>query len=199
MKTIAMSVLCAAVLAPLTARADASAARQRSEGLIATFQKLGKDAAANRKVYERLDEFFDYDRLTSVPIGPIESRFTPAQRAEFSRKFRELIRGLSFGDSGSFFRRAKIAWGTAREENGEFVVPLEAHDPEQDLDTAIEFRWAGQQGKLRLVDASFDGTSLIKDYQNQFARIVEKEGVAGLLRRLDERRAEAEEKGSFAK
>src|SRR5690606_20225669 len=129
-----------------------------------------------------LDGFFDYDRLTSVPIQPIESKFTPAQKTEFTRKFRELIRGLSFGDSGSFFRRAKITWGAPREENGEVVVPFDAYDPEQDAETSIEFRWAGAGGDMKLVDASFDGSSLIKDYQNQFARIVDKEGVAGLLR-----------------
>src|SRR4051794_33556712 len=131
MRKILVPLACAAILAPLTAHADAAAARGRTEGLIATFQKLGKDPAANRKVYEKLDGFFDYDRLTSVPIAPIAGKFTPAQKKEFTAKFRELIRGLSFGDSGSFFRRAKIAWGTPREENGEWVVPLDAHDPEQ--------------------------------------------------------------------
>lgn len=199
MRKLAPLLACAALLAPLAARADGAAARGRTEALIATFQKLGKEPGGDGKVHARLDDFFDYDRLTLVPITPIAAKFSPAQKAEFSRKFRELIRGLSFGDSGAFFRRAKISWGAPREENGEFIVPFDAHDPEQDLDTSIEFRWAVSGGKLRLVDASFDGSSLIKDYQNQFTRIVDKEGVAGLLRRLDERRAEAEKKGSFAK
>jgi ABC-type transporter MlaC component len=200
-RKLSLSLLSLSLLLPLAAHAeaDATAARGRTEALIATFQKLGKDPGANRKVFEQLDGFFDYERLTEVPITPIASKFTPAQKAEFSRKFKELIRGLSFGDSGSFFRRAKLTWGAPRAESGEVVVPLDAHDPDQDLDTSIEFRWAGAEGKLRLVDASFDGTSLTKDYQNQFARIVEKEGVPGLLKRLDERRADAEKKGSFAK
>src|SRR4051812_34642796 len=100
-------VLALALLAAALARADGAAAKARAEAMISTFQKLGPDAAANRKVYEQLDAFFDYDRLASAPLTGIESKFTPAQKVEFNRKFRELIRGLSFGDSGAFFRRAK--------------------------------------------------------------------------------------------
>lgn len=187
------------LLSPASAHADA-AAKARTEALVATFQKLGKDAASDRKVYGELDAFFDYDRLTSVPLAGIEGRFTPAQKAEFETRFRELIRGLSFGDAGGFFRRAKLTYGPVREQDGAAVVPIDAFDPENDVDTTIEFHWARTgSGPLRIVDASFDGTSLVKDYRNQFSRIVEKEGAAGLLERMAKRRAEAEGKGKFAK
>jgi ABC-type transporter MlaC component len=45
---------------------------------------------------------------------------------------------------------------------------------------------------------AFDGDSLIKDYQNQFARIVDKEGASGLMKKVDEKRAELD-KGVRAK
>ena len=50
---------------------------------------------------------------------------------------------------------------------------------------------------LKLADLSFDGDSLVRDYQNQFSRIVTKDGAEGLLKKLDQRRAtlEAEAKG----
>src|SRR5262249_797541 len=117
----------------------------------------------------------------------------------FAKKFRELIRGLSFGDSGDFFRKAQLHFTPAR-ENGELaVVAFDARDPDKDIETRIEFSWAKDGETLRIVDAAFDGTSLIKACQNQFARIVAKEGVNGLLKRMDQRRAEAEKKGTFAK
>ena len=41
------------------------------------------------------------------------------------------------------------------------------------------------------MDVAFDGDSLIKDYQNQFARIIDKEGVAGLMKKMDEKKRRA--------
>ena len=43
---------------------------------------------------------------------------------------------------------------------------------------------------LRIVDVSFEGDSLVKDYQNQIARVVDKQGGAGLLKVLDEKHAQ---------
>ena len=59
------------------------------------------------------------------------------------------------------------------------MVPIDAHVVKDDLRTKIELYWGKKGGALKLVDVAFDGDSLIKDYQNQFARIVDKEGVSG--------------------
>ena len=40
------------------------------------------------------------------------------------------------------------------------------------------------------MDVAFEGDSLVKDYQNQIARLVDKRGGAGLLQVLDEKYAQ---------
>ena len=144
----------------------------------------------NEKAFAALDEYFDFDTLTAEPIRPHRERLTAAQRQEFTGKFRELIRLVAYPDTGAFLRKATRKLGAAREANGVQVVDVDLALPEEDLETRVSFHWKEVRGALRLVDVSFDGDSLVRDYANQFGRILEKEGAGGLLKKADERLAE---------
>ncbi len=183
-----------------TARAAAPAV-DRTEAFIAAFKKVkspDKPTAADRKANEpafaELDRFMDFDAITSRAIEPRASKLSAKQKADFSSKFRELIRAIAYPNSGQFFRDAKLKIGDASEKNGATVVPIDARVVKDDLHTKMELYWSrpkgAPDGALKLIDVAFDGDSLVADYQNQFARIVDKEGAAGLLKKLDEKKAE---------
>jgi ABC-type transporter MlaC component len=180
----------------------APTAVERTESLIATFKKVksgdklsAADRKANEQLFGEIDRFMDFESLTSKPIEPRASKFSPKQRGEFADKFRELIRAIAYPDSGGFFREAKLKLGAPAEKAGATVVPIDASVPKQDLKTKLEFSWVRRDGTLKIADLSFDGDSLVKDYQNQFARIIDKEGVAGLLKKMDEKKAELDAGG----
>lgn len=69
-------------------------------------------------------------------------------------------------------------------------IDLLARIPKKDMETTVTFRWVQTGGAWRIVDVDFDGSSLVKDYQNQFGRIIGKEGAAGLQKRIDDRLAD---------
>jgi len=69
-------------------------------------------------------------------------------------------------------------------------VPLNVYLPEEDLETTVEFQFAKSGGVLKIEDVLFEGDSLVKDYQNQISKIVDKDGVPGLFKILDEKHAE---------
>jgi ABC-type transporter MlaC component len=180
----------------------APTALERTESLIATFKKVksgdklsAADRKANEQVFAEIDRFMDFESLTSKPIEPRAAKFSAKQRIEFSQKFRELIRAIAYVNSGGFFRDAKMKVGKPADKEGATVVPIDASVPKDDLKTKLEFSWVGRDGTLKIADVSFDGDSLIKDYQNQFARIIDKEGVAGLLKKMDEKKAELDGAG----
>ncbi len=194
-----LSFMAAAIVAPASARA-AAAGKDRTEALIAAFKKVKADPgkpskqtqAANEKVFSEIDDFFDYTALTTKPVEPIADKFSAAELAKFKTQFRELIRLIAYPNAGDFFRKAKLTL-QPETKTGELVgVPLKLRVEDEDLDLAVEFRWASVQGTLRIVDVLFDGDSLIKDYQNQLGKIVAKSGVPGLFKALDTRRAELE-------
>src|SRR4051812_13909237 len=58
------------------------------------------DQDSNQKVFTELDTFFDWDYLMSEPIKPRADKFSPAELAEFNKKFREVLRLAAYPDSG---------------------------------------------------------------------------------------------------
>ena len=56
----------------------------------------------------------------------------------------------------------------------------------EELEVELVFHWSNQT-PTRVFDVSIDGSSLIKDYQNQFGRIIKKSGAKALLTKINNR------------
>ena len=187
-----------ALLVPTLALAESPASQKRTEAFVAGLLKVkpddGKlskaDKDANLKAYLELDGYFDFDHLTTAPIAPRADKFSPAEKADFAKKFRELIRLIAYPDSGAFFKKAKYTVGAPKEQGEVSIVPIDAKVVKDDLETKVDIHWKKVGDSLRIVDVAFDGDSLVKDYQNQFVRIIDKDGAKGLIEKIDKRRAE---------
>jgi ABC-type transporter MlaC component len=196
--TVRSLLAVALVLAPMAAQAGEPDARQRTESFVAAFKKVkpdnGKlskaDREANAKAFAELDGYLDGEYFTDVSIKPIASKLSAGQAATFKSKFWEVVQMIAYPNSGDFFRQAKLTIGQAKEKGDVQAVSLKAELPKEDLETVVEFHWKKGPKGLRVVDVLFDGDSLVRDYQNQFARIVEKKGPEGLLKALEDKRAE---------
>lgn len=197
------TLLAAATLAALTLPADGLAAasapgKERTQSLIAAFKKVKPDEgkltaaekAANAKQFAELDGYLDFETLVSKPIAPRASKLSPAQLAEYKAKFRELIRLIAYPNSGEFFRDAKWTIKPERTQGELLTVPVDVRVPAEDLETVVEFQWAKVDGVLKIQDVLFEGDSLVKDYQNQISKVIDKDGVPGLFKALDDRLAE---------
>lgn len=149
------------------------------------------DQEANARLFTELDGFFDWDFLMNEPIRLRADKFTAAEKEDFTRKFREVLRLVAYPDSGSFFRKSKYKV-TAGKQSGEDKVAVGVDAKREDLETHVDLHFKKVGNDLKLFDVSFDGDSLVKDYQNQMARIVDKEGAKGLIAKIDKRKAELE-------
>ena len=73
-------------------------------------------------------------------------------------------------------------------------MKMEGELVKEDFEITVTFHWMDSGSDWRIVDVSFDGASLVKDYRNQFGRIIDKEGAKGLLKRMVDRLQEEESK-----
>jgi len=144
----------------------------------------------NEAEYKRIDKFIDYETITSATIEPHRSKFSDKQATEFKSNLRELIRMVAYPDSGKFSRESQHNYLAPKKKGDTTIVLDNVFDPKEDLELQIGYFWKQQKGDWVLVDLTFDEDSMIKDYQNQFGRIIEKEGVDGLMKKLDEKLAE---------
>ena len=177
----------------------------RPQELIATFCQVkpvpeegelsAADRATNQSAFAKLDAIFDFDTLTSNAIEPHKDQLTAAQVTTYKTQFEEMVRLMAFPNAGQAFgNSANSIIGSTANSSGGFDVDVELSWEDKDLELEITFHWSDSGGTLRLVDVSFDGDSLIKDYQNQFGRILNKDGVDEFMKRLETKHAEIHEK-----
>lgn len=203
-KTFALGFAVTLILGQAHAAPSPTDARARTEALVEAFRKVkapeeGKpldEAAlkANLQAFAELDAFLDRAALVNKPIEPHLKAFTPAQIAAFRVQFWDTLRRIAYPNSGTFLRTATWKLSAAMPSEGSTDVEMEAHLEEEDIDTTVRFHWQKSPegtSPLRLIDVSFDGASLVVDYQNQFGRIIAKHGAAGLLERLSRKNVDA--------
>ncbi|MEZ4273081.1 MAG: ABC transporter substrate-binding protein [Myxococcota bacterium] len=158
-----------------------------SKELIATINGEFKGADATNNSRKSLERFFNYDVLVSEPIRPHLASLSKKQAETYQKVFRDLLALGSQVGTGGLLSGMEISWKPPRVEEKKADVKLVAIDPKQDMETTVVFHWLKHKGDWRIIDVSFDGASLVKDYQNQFGRIIRKEGGDGLIKRITAR------------
>ncbi|MCK6569703.1 ABC transporter substrate-binding protein [Myxococcota bacterium] len=190
-----------------TAEAADSPALTRTEALITAFMRVEAPPegaplddtlrARNRAAFTALDGFFDRERLVEGPITPHLGRLTPAELARYRTLFWETLRTSTYVTTGRFFAGAKHTSRVTRTGADTADVDVSLRVDAKDLDLRITFFWARRGTEWRLIDLAFDDASLVRDYQAQFGRILDKDGPAGLLNKLSARHEkEIREKGA---
>ncbi len=185
---LAVAILALPMLVSAAPPAEASA---RSQALVAAFMRVPAKAGPGRTAaFTELDGYLALDELVTAALAPRAAKFSAKELAQVKQSFREVLRLVAYTESGDFFRKAKLTWGKPRAAEPDAVVPVKVTVTGQDLETEIAFHWRPVGGALKVVDVDFEGDSLLRDYQNQIARIVDRSGAAGLQKAIDERRAE---------
>lgn len=187
-------IACTALLWSAGAHAQAASAVDYTKSLIDEFKAVkgtkGLSEAAkkqNEAVIDKLDAAFDFDLITTKLMAPREDKFSADQKELFRKKFHNVIRAGAFVDTGDFFKKAALDFQPESTEEGITTVPIHVQVKADDTDMVVGIQWKSEAGKLRVIDVLLDGDSLVKDYQNQVARVVDKKGIAGLFEDLDAR------------
>ncbi|MEE8410636.1 MAG: ABC transporter substrate-binding protein [Myxococcota bacterium] len=194
------------VLVASTVASAADNPMQRTEELVKQFKAvnvLPEDGSAlsdavkkeNAATFSKLDAYFAWDRLTRDTIKPHKSKFSAKQTTAFLDTFRELIRLVAYPGGGDFFDEAtyKLKMGKTSGKNS--AVEMFAELESEDIETTVTFHWTRVDGALKIYDVGFDGASLVRDYRNQFGRLISKHGVDGLIERLGKKLAKERKAG----
>ncbi|MDH5216822.1 MAG: ABC transporter substrate-binding protein [Gammaproteobacteria bacterium] len=142
--------------------------------------------------YKMIDNYFNYDIITSNTIAPHKDKFSGIQSKKLKTDLTQLIRIVAYPQSGTFYKESKYTYNQPKVSGNKAIVIQKTYLPKEDLELDIGYQWENNNGKWRITDITFDDDSIVKDYQNQFGRIISKNGVDGLLQKLDEKLKEME-------
>ncbi|MBC8023505.1 MAG: ABC transporter substrate-binding protein [Burkholderiales bacterium] len=132
---------------------------------------------------------FDFERMTRLAMGRNWAQTTPEQKQALVKEFRTML-VRTYSSSLSQYRNQKIDVKPTKVVAGEKeaivrTAVLQQGGPSIPIDYAMEKMDSG----WKVYDVLIDGASLVTTYRGTFNEQVQKGGIDGLLKTLQERNA----------
>lgn len=136
------------------------------------------------KVDSILAGLLDYEQIARRSLGPEWDRLTVDQRYAFSRALSGLTNRafvlaitrrdvqLRFGSETVLGPRASV------------MVTAKVPGRTSEDDQKLEYRFTQKQGRWLIYDVLVDGVGLVDSYHAQFTRVIQRDGAAGLIERM---------------
>jgi phospholipid transport system substrate-binding protein len=155
-----------------------------------------KSADDQKKLDAAFDAVFDYDGLAKATLKDSWDQRTPGERTEFTSLLKDLVRN-------AYRRNIKSTLGYTvdykGEQDGEVgkVVRTIAHNKSNTREEPVSIDYVVHQvdGKWLIADIVTEGSSLARNYRNQFRKVIEKKGFDELLKRMKAKRDKGEKGG----
>ena len=197
----ALAALSLTVLAT-TASADVAGAQSFVEKEHSRIKKLVEDNAPSSEVKQAMDALVDYDDLARRTMGkpcPTQvpqctnyfDQITPDKQKELTAAIRALIE-KNYLKNMKKSRDYEVTYKSAKEAGEGFTkVRTEAKNKTKPRDPAVLIDYVVKQenGKYYAIDFITEGSSMVKNYYDQNAKIMTKDGIDALIAKYKKKAA----------
>jgi len=157
---------------------------------LSTLVKKGSGAENKKKVETVFDAILDYDALAQGSLRNHWADRSEAERKEFQDVLKQLVQ-RAYRKNLDRTLDYDVTFGETAQEAQSFVVKTVAQNRKNAREEPISIDYSlhkvGADWKIR--DIVTEGSSLVANYQQQFNRIIKKDGFAELMRRMRKRLA----------
>jgi phospholipid transport system substrate-binding protein len=188
-----------ALAGSLSVLADSGASamvKSTSERMLSALDSQRSTIKSNpAKIYGLVDQIlvpkFDFEMITKAAVGKHWSKATPAQQKALTNGFQQvLIRTYAkalLNYSGEKIRYLPEKPG----RSGTVVVPTEVSEAGA-KPIPIDYKVHNKRGSWKVYDVKIDKVSLVSNYRSSFNSQIRKDGIDGLIKRLDEMNAKGQ-------
>lgn len=147
----------------------------------------GEENVARRRAELRqvIEPRFDFEEMSARSLGANWNQITAEERREFVRLFSDLL-------ADTYLNRIEnIRDDTVSLEGERVMLPnaiVRTMVTYKNDRFPIDYRLIARDGKWQVYDVVIENIGLVANYRNEFAGIIRKEKMAGLLRRLREKK-----------
>lgn len=151
--------------------------------------------ALQELVDRKIMPYVDFTMMTRMTVGPKWRSATPEQRERLKAGFEKLLIRVYAGALKNVKdHRCELRPLRNRSVADEMVIRtlLKSSGAE---DIGLDYRiYKNRSGDWKIVDVNVEGIWMVENYRSQFASTLNQDGVAGLIRLLEEKGEELAEK-----
>jgi phospholipid transport system substrate-binding protein len=179
-------VLCLSLAVPATAFAADGAEDTVKQKQSELTDQLKKGKAANEKKVEAVfDELLDYEALAKDSLGDHWDERSAEEKKDFQDLLKRLVRtsyrknlkktlGYDITYKGAVdAKKGKLVRTVAKSKTNSREEPI-----------GIDYLMHEVDGKWKIQDIVTEGASLVRNYRNQFTRVIKKQGFAELMKKM---------------
>lgn len=188
----AVAILVLSLVAAET-RAQSVEARQFLERRHASVMKVLRNppkteaarARRDTKLDEMLSGLLDYQELSRRSLGSHWKKRSAQERRVFTELLEKLVE-RSYKRNLEQTSKYRVRYMAGQASGEGVLVRTEARSKKNPRapTVSIDYRLHRVDGQWRVYDVITDGVSMVRNYRNQFNRIIDKEGWSGLLKRM---------------
>lgn len=170
---------------------DASKLLQNSIDQVVELLKDKKLEKADRRDQLRalIEKRFDFQIMSQFTLSVEWRKATPAEREAFVKRFTRMVEASYLGRLEQYTDQ-KVEIRDERLRGDKAVVNTVIVT--QNVDIPIDYKMRREDSDWRIYDVQIEGVSLVRNYRDSYRAIAKKEGMSGLLARMDKKIAELE-------
>jgi len=135
-----------------------------------------------------LDEVFDLEMLATLALGPYGQGASEAQLAAYREAFATFI-VVTYEARFDTFSGYSFQVGQARPMNNQDIVVRTAIIDPAGSTIPVDFRIRPANSGFHVIDIAVEGLSMLKTQRDEFAAVVQRSGLDGLIASLNARTA----------
>jgi len=139
--------------------------------------------AARQKMETILTRAVDLEGVARSALGKNWDEATPAQRKKFMDAFKQRFRKATADEFTDDYRGTEVKYLPEQPDGDAVKVPTEVVIKGEP--TRIDYVMRRQGSEWRITDIIVDDVSTVENYRSSFGRIIKKEGMNGLIARLN--------------
>jgi phospholipid transport system substrate-binding protein len=199
---LAVGCVCFLALLPITQRAGASArpkavietGMERVLGLLRSKCSNGQSVAVRQhrlEIENIVREYFDFREMAMRSLGPNWRQQAPDKQEEFAQLFEGLIFNTYIDRVDTYTcSNEKVLYDNESQDGDNAVVRTRITGYKGNKDIPIEYRLRLKDNDWKVYDVVIEGVSLVNNYRQQFASILNCEPFEGLLKRMRDKNTE---------
>lgn len=189
-KSALASALSIGILSISMAFADPAAVAQVQENAVQVLKILkqanGKnDAQIRKQAEDYATPYFDFERMTALAVGLPWKKANTQQKRALIEGFKNMIRSQYTGTMLKF-KNAKVTINDKPVVHGSSISVNTSLSTNNGKPVNVEFVTYKSGNKFRVYNVKVEGASIVTAYRQQFTDIVNKQGLDGLIRHLNE-------------
>lgn len=172
-----------------TARAFLEARHEEVNGILR--EEASTDAARQRRserLNRILNDLLDYEGLSEAALGEHWAARSEEERTRFVSLLRQLVE-RNYESNLERILEYEVSYDDERARGDRTLVTTSARSRTQRRQPPVEIEYTLRRDgrRWRVVDVTTDGVSMVRNYRDQFGRIIARDGWAELIARMERR------------